>query len=230
MAAKKFDWSHQVNPEGDYEGGHYWVPCAKCEKHFVAIFRVDCVCRKCATPDYSNRPKTGKGSMAGLRAGKPSGHPFLMGRPKGVWYADAVGKVTNYPPTQEAYDAVRNRLRAELEKNQAAGVKMTRKGITDGFSGKAAKIGQFKAKAEIEARKIYAIMEEQELLASKDIGAEAMLAVLKIVRDESEGKRERLAAMKTVLEYTTPKPATTSKLELTRPEAFLDELLAAAEE
>lgn len=171
-----------------------------------------------------NAPRPGRLKSSG------KGHPFLAGRPKGVWYPDAVGVVHRYPATLEAYRALQESARACMAKCRAEGKMRTRKGIPDGFAGKAAKVAQLKAKAAVEARKILAVMKEQDLIDSDDIGDEAMLGVLQMSRDVSEGKRERLAALKTVLEYTKPKPASTSKVELTRPEDFLDELLAASKE
>jgi hypothetical protein len=171
-----------------------------------------------------NAPRPGRAKTPG------KAHPFLYGRPKGVWYPDAVGVVRSYPKTQEDFTRRSNDMRERVKALWAAGKMKTRKGIPDGFAGKAAKVNQLKAKAAIEARKILAVMKEQDLIDSDDIGDEAMLGVLQMSRDTSEGKRERLAALKTVLEYTKPKPASTSKVELTRPEDFLDELLAASKE
>jgi len=81
-----------------------------------------------------------------------------------------------------------------------------------------------KAKAEHEAKRIMAIMEQQgQLPEMDDLAKEALLNVLTMMRQPGNVKDKHSLA-RTILEYTKAKPASKSDVTVRTAEDFLDEI------
>jgi hypothetical protein len=99
-----------------------------------------------------------------------------------------------------------------------------KKGDTNGVTGYMRK--KYIAKAEAEAKEIVKYMEKKGMFIPKDDYAyEAMEAVVAQVRMEHLHPKDKLAAARTVLEYTMAKPATESTVNVKKAEDFLSDLM-----
>ncbi len=154
-------------------------------------------------------------------------HPLRQGRPKGVWQPDLVNRVPGYPKTEESYKALQERSREHFLRLHADGaLQNARMGVPDGWAGKKAEGASIRAQRREEAKEIVKIMVEKNLI-DPDTAANEMLAeMIAVVRDKQTVKtRERIAAAKTVLEFTRAKPAQHVNATLTKAEDFLAGLL-----
>lgn len=79
--------------------------------------------------------------------------------------------------------------------------------------------------AEKEAKRILKIMEKEGLIPDDHMAKAALQATFEMVTGPLP-PRERLAAARTILEYTKQKPTTTTNLNIKTAEDFLDELAA----
>lgn len=79
--------------------------------------------------------------------------------------------------------------------------------------------------AEKEAKRILKIMEKEGLIPDDHMAKAALQATFEMVTAPLP-PRERLAAARTILEYTKQKPVSTTNLNIKTAEDFLDELAA----
>lgn len=80
-----------------------------------------------------------------------------------------------------------------------------------------------------EAKEIVKLMAEKEIISNDEaIGNEALEFCIAVVRANIHQLRERLAAAKTVLEYTKAKPVQKSEVTVNKAEDFLAALAAEA--
>lgn len=158
---------------------------------------------------------------------------FLVGRPKGVYYPDAVGNVPGYPKTLEEWERRREITSAVLARNRAAGMtRNTRRGVPDGWGHRKPELVAARLAATAMATKIITAMKEQDLLMTDDeMALQALQAALEIVTAKDlktgvpvEGAQARNAAIKTILEFTKKKPATAIEGAVGRPEDWLASL------
>lgn len=84
-------------------------------------------------------------------------HPALTGTPRGVFNAEAVGKVPGYPPTAEAYEARKAHLKYHREAARQAG-RLHRRGIPNGFAGRRKEVEEQQAAAQRQGQSIAAAL------------------------------------------------------------------------
>jgi hypothetical protein len=150
-----------------------------------------------------------------------------MGLQRGVWHPELVDKVHAYPKTAEEFEAKREMSRQAAKERIARGEWMTRKGFTDGWSGKAKELSALRHSAAVKAKKwVNQMAEADQLVHGDDENAKTVMsaAMAIVVAKGDDGKyvestRDRLQAIRTVLEYTKAKPA--QKLEVSKAEDFL---------
>lgn len=104
-------------------------------------------------------------------------------------------------------------------RNKNAGRK---KGCFDGMTHQQSIEASAKAKAE--AKLIVEKMIEKDPTLEETYAKEAMETVVELMRTPGD-KQSRLAAAKTLLEYTKAKPSTKSEVTINKAEAFLEEVL-----
>lgn len=81
------------------------------------------------------------------------------------------------------------------------------------------------AKAKAEAKQMVTLMEEKGYVIPKDQYArEAIESVVELVRRENVHPKDKLAAAKTLLEFTMAKPASESNVTVKKAEDFLADL------
>ena len=108
------------------------------------------------------------------------------------------------------------RRRRKLKRGRRAGHKF-------GWSLK--QFERLERKANGEAKRIVAHMKEKQIfVADNDIAEEAIKETIAILRNPASAK-DKLAAAKTLLEYTQKKPATNAELTLNKAEDFLEAVL-----
>lgn len=161
---------------------------------------------------------------------KSSGHPFLLNWPKGVFCPHAVGVVPYYPKTEESFQRRIDLARDRMNKRLAEGRKMpTRAGVADGF-GKTKRrdsARHFRNLAVYEAKIIMDVLRQKDLLVEPDnvMANEALEVAIELHRDKTVGNTIRLAAARTVLEWTRAKPAQRIDTTVRTAEAFLQDLV-----
>jgi len=111
---------------------------------------------------------------------------------------------------------------AEWRKN-AIGKQGRPKGATDGMS--AYRRNKMIAKARAEAKDIVKHMEDKGIAIPKDEYArEAMTSVVELMRRTDTLPKDKLAAARTVLEWTIAKPAAETNVTVKKAEDFLSEI------
>ena len=156
------------------------------------------------------------------------GHPLMWDRPAGVWYADAVGVIPGYPSTQEIFDKKSRLCRERIIKLNAEG-RAGRRGVPDGWAYRKKELKIFRAVAREKAKRIVEVMaKEDNIVDERAISAMVNAVEIFETRDENSvpifSAKDRLTAMRLVLEYTTPKPAQKQDITLTSSEAWLASL------
>jgi hypothetical protein len=157
-------------------------------------------------------------------------HPLMVGRERGVWHPDLVGKVPNYPRTQEHFDKIKEGMARRIREMNAAGI-TKRDGIPNGWTRELAAKGR--AKAAKKAKKIVDKMIEEKRFQPDCV--EARIAMEMAVAIVEAGKQalkgvplvpisEVNKAMKTVLEFTQKKPMAVSSVHIKSAEDFLDDI------
>jgi hypothetical protein len=171
--------------------------------------------------------------MAERKRGRRS--PLLAGRPSNVWHADIAPLIRGYPKTQEAFDKLQARCRAQVLLVNAAG-KGTRRGVPDGFAHRKGDLEEARSAARVVARRTVKYMKEHDMIAPSSKASDAdraeialEAAVEIVVATDNAGvyvnsSRDRQAALKTILEFTKAKPAATQNVNLSTAEAFLASL------
>jgi hypothetical protein len=105
-------------------------------------------------------------------------------------------------------------------RNKNAGRK---KGCHDGMTY--AQSLEATAKAKAEAKLIVEVMMKNDPTIEEGYAREALETVVELMRTPGD-KSNKLAAAKTLLEYTKAKPSTKSEVTINKAEAFLEEILA----
>ena len=115
------------------------------------------------------------------------------------------------------------------DKRFAPGVRMGRpRGAVTGYSG--SQYREQKAKAKAEAKEIVALMEKKGFEIPKtEFAKEAIEVAVEIMRTDAMHPKDKLAAARTVLEWTLSKPVAVSEVSVKRAEDFLASVLVAEE-
>ncbi|MES1994436.1 MAG: hypothetical protein V4457_12805 [Pseudomonadota bacterium] len=162
---------------------------------------------------------------------------LLRKRPKGVWQADLVDRIKSYPKTQEAYDKLQARCRAQTIRLHAEG-KLGRNGVPDGWAGRKPIINKIMTAARAEAREIVEDMTDKKFFEpdceEARVAMEACVSMIVAEKHCPDEQRKvplyqpsaRQAAIKTVLEYTQRKPVARTEAKLEKAEDFLAMLVA----
>lgn len=161
-----------------------------------------------------------------IMAYRKNRHPILKDKPPG-WHPEAVGVVKGYPPSQEAYDALVGRLKANRERARDAG-RLTCVGVPKGWAGEKHELADIRSEAAQSAGRL-----ARYLPGYDDWDSRAKLAIEElcaVALDISQPIAIRLDAMKTVLTYTQPKPVQQSIGAFGGPDAQLSWLSALATE
>lgn len=151
-----------------------------------------------------------------------------------MWHPELVDKIKGYPKTQEDWQRRSDLMRQQVRLYNAEGI-TGRNGVPDGWKGKKKLINEITEKARTEAVEIVDKMIEEE--AFKPDCREARLAMEAAVAIVTAKKHtpdnvpvplhstaEVNRALKTILEFTQRKPATSSTVAVTKAEDFLAEL------
>jgi len=167
-------------------------------------------------------------------------HPLLQDKVRGIWYPCLVGKVPHYPATREEYEEVQaassKRIKRLVELK-----KWGCQGVPPGWAGKKKLLAKIRREGAERADRIVKKMIEKDVVTSEGAMAEvALAAAVEIVitreepaMDEHEARptskylytaRDRLSAIKTVLEFTKTKPVVKTESQLSVAEAWLDSI------
>lgn len=166
-------------------------------------------------------------------------HPLLGPRKVGVpavWRPELVGKVAGYPKTEEKFIARQELMRQQVKLYNAEGITF-RNGVKDGWGGKKKLINQINKAAQAEAEVIVTQLIEDKKFQPDNAEARSVLTeAMKIIIAEKltpetqvvplYGAKERLAAMKLVLEFVQKKPVSTQQVQVQKAEDFLAALAA----
>lgn len=161
---------------------------------------------------------------------KSRGHPLMIGRTRGVYYPELVGRVPGYPKTLEKHLERVEIMRQQIKLYNAEGI-ATRRGVPDGFAGRKAELKRYRQTAAAKAEKIVTVMAEDHKITDPR-AIKAMKEAVEIfeLRDEANvpvhKAPERISAIRTVLEWTTPKPAAKSDISVSKAEDWLAGLAA----
>lgn len=148
-----------------------------------------------------------------------------------VWVPEAVGKIQGYPKTQEAFDRRQALCREQVVRFNAQGITF-RNGVPDGWRRKKKLIIEITANAKADAKVIVDNMIDEKVFEPDCKEARiAMEAAVAIVQAEKHTPHEqkaplyngqtRMAAIKTILDFTQKKPATASNVAVSGAEAWL---------
>lgn len=153
-------------------------------------------------------------------------HPFLQGRPKGVFYPDAVGIVPGYPKTAELHAERGKRSGERFAKARAEGKIISRAGVPNGWGGRPHQARGLRALAKQEAGRIFNYLQKEGLLMEphNEIANQALRDGIEMYMDPTFSGSARAAIHRTILEYTMAKPASKSEIQVKRAEDWLDEI------
>lgn len=163
------------------------------------------------------------------RASRPPGFP------RGVWHPALIGIIHGYPKTQEDFNVRQEAGRKVWADYKAKhGHYPNRKGVPDGWGDRGREVLILRQRAAVEAKGIVKTMKDKGFVASDiDPRAEEALefAVSVIRAKDDDGKlahavKDHLAAVNIVLQYTKAKPASTSNVNVSAAENFLEALAA----
>jgi len=167
-------------------------------------------------------------------------HPALQDKVRGLWYPCLVGVVPHYPATLEEYEAVQaassKRIRRLIELK-----KWGCQGVPPGWAGKKKLLAKIRREGAERADRIVKKMIEEGITTDEGAMADVALAAaveIVITKDtapltEHEARptsrylysaRDRLSAIKTVLEFTKTKPVVKTEAQLSVAEAWLDKI------
>lgn len=99
-----------------------------------------------------------------------------------------------------------------------------RPGSKDGYT--AYELQKQRAKAKAEAKVIVEYMEKKFDLPKDEFAKEALTTAVEIMRVDAINAKDKLAAARTVLEWTMAKPVAQSEVTVKRAEDFLSEIAA----
>ena len=128
-------------------------------------------------------------------------HPLLQDWPQGEWCPEAVGVVSGYPRTAEAFAAQVARCRANRGAAIEKGI-LNRHGVPNGWAGRKAELADIRQNSRTEAERLTEAVFEPDCREARM----AMEAAIEFVVSPLTLLRDRIAATRTVLEFTVPKP------------------------
>lgn len=102
-----------------------------------------------------------------------------------------------------------------------------RPGSKDGYT--ANDLNKQRAKAKAEAIEIVKIMEKKLEIPKDEFAREALTTAVEIMRIDAINAKDKLAAARTVLEWTMAKPSSSSEVTIKSAESFLDDIAAEIE-
>ena len=142
--------------------------------------------------------------------------------PKTHWEERWVGVIARYPKTPEAFEARRERGRAQFARLRATGHPMTRKGVPDGWSGRKAEIAEIKARAATKADEAVArLIANGTLAIDEEAGNGALRVAFEIMLDETIRTETRLKAAAIITDFTKPKPRHEADVTISPAEEWL---------
>ena len=142
--------------------------------------------------------------------------------PKTHWEERWIGVIARYPKTPEAFEARRERGRAQFARLRAAGHPMTRKGIPDGWSGRKAEIAEIRARAAAKAKEIMVrLIEDRTLSIDETAGNAALQVAFELTLDETVKTEIRLKAAALVVQFTKVKPQQEADVTVSPAEEWL---------
>ena len=145
-------------------------------------------------------------------------------RPTG-WNPELVGK-PGYPKTSEAWEAKREKSRQHARKLHERGGFARPKGVPDGWSGRHAELAATRQQSVEAARRAVSVMQSRGDLDGEDPrAAEALAFLASVILDCAASSTDRLAASRTFLTFTMPRPAMRGVVSVVSAEDFLAELL-----
>jgi hypothetical protein len=97
-----------------------------------------------------------------------------------------------------------------------------RPGSKDGYTQ--TELNKQRAKAKAEAIEIVKIMEKKLEIPKDEFAREALTTAVEIMRIDAINAKDKLAAARTVLEWTMAKPSSSSEVTIKSAESFLDEI------
>lgn len=157
-----------------------------------------------------------------------------LGLPKGQWHPQLVGVVRGYPKTYEIWKAKSDLMRQQVRLYNAEGITF-RNGVPDGWAGKKALINEINEKAQAEAKVIVAdLIKRGKFEPDNDESATVIEEAMKIIVAEKHtpetepvplyNVKDRLAAMKLVLDKVQKSPVSRNENTYNKAEDFLKAL------
>jgi hypothetical protein len=153
------------------------------------------------------------------------------GTPWKTWNPEFAEAIPWYPKTPEAFAEWQQRKSERARRLHAEG-RFVRRGIPDGFGGRKDEVIRIRQTARAEAREIVAYMKKNDMIAEDPRAEEALESMIEVVRAKDDegmhlhGVQHRIAAARTVLDFTKQRPATKSDVTLTKAEDFLSAVVA----
>jgi hypothetical protein len=169
--------------------------------------------------------------MTGPRKQRPIScrHPLLVGRERGVWHADLVGKVPGYAGTEEGYKRRQEAARTQTKNINADGKRGSRKGIPDGWAGCREEVAKLRQEANEAGTHAVAGMLQKGLLdmprsTDDERAVLALTACAQMVLDPTLPPRRKQSAARILLSFTKPAPAVQCDVQVVTAEDLLAEL------
>ena len=107
----------------------------------------------------------------------------------------------------------------------AKGGLKTRKGIPDGFGGKHEILDMLRTQGKTQAKELVQQMIDKELIEDSDVSRLAMESLVEMLKaPELYTTRDRLAAIRTALDFTKSKPTAKQEVTVRTAEQFLEEI------
>jgi hypothetical protein len=144
------------------------------------------------------------------------------------WNADKVGTARGYPRTAEGYERRRQAASERAHRLNREG-RLTRRGVPDGWSGRAAELAAARDQAAEEAAQMIATLKATGALGSDEARAEIALEfVLSVVRNVSETAAVRVQAARVALSFLKARPVARLAVNTQAAEHVLAMLMRAA--
>lgn len=169
------------------------------------------------------------------RALSPIGHIPKPPPGKAFWNPEYAVHIPWYPKSQEAWEVWREKMRAGMRERVKPGGSADRT-IPRRFERRREEFYQIREKAKADAKKIVAYMKKTEKFVpdndAAEVAVEHLVAALRAVDEAgkpAESLKDRVAAAKTLLEFTQQKPAQTNNLTVAKAEDWLTAVASEAD-
>lgn len=152
------------------------------------------------------------------------------GEPPKQWNPEYAARIPWYPKSPEAFARWTARMRERMKQMHAEGRFPSRRGVLNGYGGRADELVAWREAARAEAKKIVAYMVENNMVVTKDderaeLALETLVTILTTKNQDTgrplESTSARVAAAKAILDFTKQKPAQRADVNLTRAEDLL---------